>query len=195
MRKSWLPYLLLPLAILIGYFIAKDAEAPSENTSESPPPRKNRPLTPSRHPHRSLRIRTLIDQLEGGTYEDWETFATSIRQEDIPACLDELLARSGPSGLPSELRVYFREFLGKWAETDFEAAHAWAESIPSEQAKTELLTIVLSKHAASDFEETIAIVRSLTNRLGHKLALGDEFLNAAANIGAEAFVEAVFVTR
>jgi len=191
MKRQWLPYLLLPLGILIGYLIPKKADAPSGITSESPPPRKNRPSSPPRLPDQSLRIRTIIDQADGVSSQDWEQFTESIRQEDIQACLNELLARSGPGGLPYGMREEFDALLGNWAGADFKAAYAWANSIPGEQAKTDLLTVVLSRHAVSDFQETIAIVRGLTDRQGRKIHLGDEFLSAAAGVSAELFAEAV----
>lgn len=188
---KWLPYILLPFCILIGYLIPKKAEAPSRITSESPPPRKNRPSSPPRLPDRSLRIRTIVNQADGATSRDWEQFTESIRRKDIQACLNELLARSGPGGLPYGMREEFDALLGNWAGADFKAAYAWADSIPGAQAKIDLLTVVLSRHAVSDFQETIAIVRGLTDRQGRKIHLGDEFLSAAASVSAELFAEAV----
>lgn len=185
---KWLSYLLLPLGILIGYLIPRDADSHSI-TQESPPPRKDRSKPRATDAEKSERIRALADGItkkRKGHSDDSDPPEAEIA--DIPAILERLLSQVGPSGLPWDVRSEINEMLQRWAKEDFEGAYQWARTHPNENARRDFLQAILQAHAETDFDSTLALLKSLQSDDGIILYLGSELFDTAAKRGArEAF--------
>lgn len=184
-----LPYLLLPLGILIGYLIPRDADS-HPITQTSPSPRKDRSKPRASDVEKSSRIQALADGITKGSddhIEDSDTPEAEIA--DIPAILERLLSQVGPSGLPWGVRSEINEMIQRWAKEDFEGAYQWARTHPNENARKDFLQAILQAHAETDFDSTLALLKSLQSDDGIILDLGSELFDTAAKLGARAAFE------
>ncbi len=188
---KWLSYLLLPLGILIGYLIPHPSSAPAPLTdTSSPPPRRNRPEVPS-DPARSARILALADRIGKGDRSGEDNSSATVAIADIPAIIERLLSQAGPSGLSWQLQSEIDNMLARWAAEDFDSAFSWAKGYPSANASKDFLEAILEKRAETDFEGTLALVKSLLADDGIRLDLGKELFDTAVKLGAERAFEAL----
>lgn len=181
--KQKLPYLLLPFAVFTGYLLPRpEKAADSKSQTSAAPSRPNRPRSDNSRAD-TARIRTLAESLErsrsrmGG---ESPTVATA----DIPAVIAHLLSQAGPSGLSWETRSAIDIMLARWAKEDFDGALAWARSHPNRNAAKDFVEGILKERATTDFDSTLAIIRTLRKEDGLLLDLGQELFETAAKRGA-----------
>ncbi len=189
---KYLPYLLLPLGIAIGYFIPRPAPEQPSIVQPSPAPREQRPKPASASPEKAARIKALADSMTKNSTNYSEKPAHQTADiADIPAILDRLLSQVGPSGLSHQARWYIDQLLQRWAKEDFEGAYHWAKTHPNENARKDFLKSILKSRVVADYDGTLALVKSLKNDEGITLDMSSELFGAAIKRGAKQAFEAL----
>jgi hypothetical protein len=184
-----LPYLLFPFGIVIGYLIPKQSSSLATIVEKTPPAREERTKAMSSTSEKSSRIKLLADSAMKNTCNS--SLLATAEISDIPAILDRILCQVGPSGLSSQTRYAIDAMLARWAKDDFDTAFHWAKTHPNENARKDFLEGVLKNRAETDFEGTLALLKSLQSEDGITLELGSEMLDAGLKLGARQAFEAL----
>ncbi|MGJ8642526.1 MAG: hypothetical protein ACSHX9_03885 [Luteolibacter sp.] len=183
-----LPYVLFPIGILIGYILPNPQPTQTAVSEESTPTRSNRPRPNPQQAQHDSRVRALAETLSNAKRSDKIQADEEVAIGEIPGVIELLLQQAGPSGLSSTLRSSIDNMLEKWAKEDFQGALAWASAHPNRNAAKDFLETILEEHATENFDETIAIIKSLQNDPSINLELGNDLIKPAAERGAkEAF--------